>query len=683
MKQKFILTLYGILLIAVAYTQQPSPVIEEAEQQLENLTEANEAETEDDSWLQQMEQFRKRPLNLNAAQADELRELMILTDLQIQNFLAYRKLLGKLISVYELQAIPTWNLSIIKKLLPFITIANTDQVLESFMKRFKEGGHSLLFRYARVLEKSVGYIPKDTGNYYLGSPQKLFFRYRYQYKNLLQYGITGDKDAGEQFFRGRQQYGFDFYSFHLFARKIGIIKSLAIGDFTVNMGQGLIQWQSIAFRKGINISGVKRQSAILRPYTSAGEYNFHRGAGITIKRGNIEATAFVSFRKINANFTTDTVTAEDFFTSFLTSGYNRTQSELDKRNNLNQVAYGGNISWNANQFHVGINSISYRFSSPLQKRQEPYNLYALNGDNWNNSSIDYSYTFRNFHLFGEAAIDKNRDKAFVNGLLISVDPKVDLSIVHRSISKEYQSINGNAFTENTFPSNENGLYAGTTLRFLPGIRVDAYADFYKFPWLKYLVDAPSSGKDFFVQLTYSPNKQLELYTRYKTETKLINQTGNISVTNQLIPVAKYNWRTQISYQVSPGVLWRNRVELLCYHPRFGDNETGFLGFMDGIYNPPLKPYSGSLRLQYFETGGYNSRLYAYENDLLYSYSIPVFFDKGFRYYLNLNYKLNKHIHFWTKWSQNLFIDKGLQGSGLDEIKGNTKRELKLQVLIFL
>src|SRR6185503_7473909 len=101
--------------------------------------------------------------------------------------------------------------------------------------------------------------------------------YRYSYKNLLQYGLVGDKDAGEQFLKGAQHSGFDFYSFHLFARNVGVIQSLAIGDFTVNMGQGLIHWQGLAFKKSAATMSIKRQSAVLRPYNSAGEFYFHRG----------------------------------------------------------------------------------------------------------------------------------------------------------------------------------------------------------------------------------------------------------------------------------------------------------------------------------------------------------------------------------------------------------------------
>lgn len=306
------------------------------EQQLENLTDADQAETEDDSYLQQLEYFRKNPLNLNTADVNELRDLRILTDLQIENLISYRRLFGKLISIYELQAVPAWDINTIKKLLPFITVTADVTLTEQLSSRFKDGEHSLLFRVSQVLEKAKGFDDGYTGTKYLGSPQRLFFRYRYTYKNLLQYGVVADKDAGEQFFKGAQRNGFDFYSFHLFAKKIGVIQSLAIGDFTVNMGQGLIQWQSLAFKKSAEVMGVKRQSPVLRPYNSAGEFYFHRGAGITIKKGRLEATVFASLRKLSANFAADTVNNEDFVSSLLNSGYHRTAGENEDRNKLTQ-----------------------------------------------------------------------------------------------------------------------------------------------------------------------------------------------------------------------------------------------------------------------------------------------------------------------------------------------------------
>ena len=563
-----------------------------------------------------------------------------------------------------------------KKLVPFVTIADPINVADVLKKRFSEGDHTLSFRYSQVLEKSAGFEKTSTGTKYLGSPPRLFLRYRYIYKNLLQYGVVGDKDAGEQFFKGAQKYGFDFYSFHFFARKLGSVQALALGDFTVNMGQGLIQWQSLAFRKSVDILGTKRQSPVLRPYNSAGEFSFHRGAGITLQKGNLETTAFISYRKLSANFVADTVSNEEYITSFLNSGYHRTESEIAGRHKLGQLAFGGNIKYKGNNWHAGFNAIYFDFSSAVVKRQEPYNLYAISGKNWSNYSIDYSYTHRNLHFFGEAAVDKNFSKAFLNGLLISVDPRVDISFLHRNIDPQFQSNNGNAFTENTYPTNENGLYSGISIRPVSAWRFDAYVDVFKFPWLKYLVDAPSQGKDFLAQITYTPNKQLEVYTRYRSETKQGNQPDNNTAMNYIVSLPRQNWRTQISYRINQAFAVRSRAEILRYDKKGKNAENGFLTFFDVVYKPPLKNYSGNIRLQYFETDDYNSRIYAYENDVLFYYSIPAFYDQGFRYYVNINYNLNSNISFWLKWSQTLYQNVESIGSGLDEIPGSKKSEIR-------
>jgi hypothetical protein len=85
-------------------------------------------------------------------------------------------------------------------------------------------------------------------------------------------------------------------------------------------------------------------------------------------------------------------------------------------------------------------------------------------------------------------------------------------------------------------------------------------------------------------------------------------------------------------------------------------------------------------LQYFDTQGFDSRIYTYENDVLYSFSIPAFFNKGYRYYININYDVNKKLSFWLRWAQLIRADDSVIGSGLDEIPGNRRSELKVQML---
>ena len=665
--------------VEYAHGQVIPPVVE---QQLENLTEsADDVATEDDSYLQELVHFIKDPLNLNYADEGQLQELKLLSPVQISNLISYRNLLGNFVNIYELQAIPDWDVTLIRRIRPYVTVSSKADGFNSLRSRLKNGENTLLVRGTQVLEKSRGYLPDNTvANFYSGSPQKILVRYKYKFKDLVQYGITAEKDAGEQFFKGAQKNGFDFYSAHFFIRNLGIIKSLAIGDFAVSLGQGLTQWQSLAFKKSSDVLNIKRQSDVLRPYNSAGEIAFNRGVGITLKKNNWEATGFASYRKLDANLNADTLHFEDFVSSLQSSGYHRTASEVADKNAQTQLTFGANLNYSTERFHIGINGVHYNFDHTITKAGYLYNAYALSGKTAGNYSIDYSYTYKNLHFFGEAATDEDLDKAFVDGLLISVDSHVDMSFLYRKISRGYQSLYSNAFTESTFPGNESGIYSGISIAPVDFLRIDAYADFYHFPWIKYRVDEPSSGNDYMIQLSYKPNKQVEIYTRYHTERKAINYNPYALTLNPAIIKPKQGLRTQFSYKLNSTFTFRSRVELSWFDKRGDAPQNGFLTYADVIYKPVLKPFSGNIRLQYFETDGYDSRLYAYENDVLYGYSIPVFYDKGYRYYINVTYDINKKLSVWGRFAQTVYPDKDIIGSGLDLINGHQKSEVKLQAI---
>jgi len=686
--------LYGLLLFGLPATAQEKTISSSTEQQLEDLTQTNEAAASDDSYLQQQEHFKKHPLNMNSVTAEELNELSIVSGLQVQQFLLYRRLLGKLLNLYELQAIPSWDIATIKSLLPFITVADDRNLSARLKERWNGGDKMLLARYGMILEKSKGYDkPVDSiANHYLGSRGKLYFRYSYNYKNLLQWGLLGDKDPGEQFFKGRQQPGFDFYSFHFFLRRLGIIKSLAIGDFSVNFGQGLIQWQSLAFKKSAAVLNIKRQTAALRPYNSAGEFNFHRGIGVTLQLRKWEATFFASLKNISANSVLDTTDAEATVSSLLAGGYHRTPAENDDRNSLRQTTLGAAVAYQASRIHAGINAVYCQFSKAIQKNGEPYNLFSMQGNSLTNASIDYSYTWRNMHLFGEVATDNIFNTAFLNGLILSLDPKVDLSIVYRNISRSYRSLNSNAFTENSSPANENGLYTGLSVRPSAIWKLGAYADIFQFPWLKYRVDAPSNGSDVLVQADYTPNKQVEMYIRYRSETKMINRSGSDSINSIIDKTAKRNLRLQTSITLSRAVSIRNRVELLWYgNKNQADYGQGFLTYLDLFYKPSQIQWQANMRWQYFEAENFNARLYAYEGGMPYNFSIPFYYDKGIRYYLNINWDASKALNkkakrkygldLWARWAQTIYPGKNVIGTGLDEIKGNHSSELQFQLIL--
>jgi hypothetical protein len=656
------------------------------EQAFENLADNTETENnEDDNYLQFLEAHKRFKLDVNKASVQDLKEFYFISDVQSASFINYRKQLGNFISIYELQAIPFWDAETVRRILPFVTASGNVNIKETLRERLTGGNHQILTRFTRVLELSKGFTDKPPAatNYYLGDPERWFFRYKYQFKNKLQYGLVGEKDAGEVFGFKNNTYGFDHYSYHFMVRDLNKVDFIMLGDFTVNYGQGLTSYQGLAFRKSGDALAIKRQASPIRPYLSQGEFNFQRGAAIGFKFNNITTHVFAAHKKQDANVVVDTIINEDFFSSIQTSGLHRTNAELLDKNSIQRTSFGGQVKYANTKLQVSLQGIQYVFNKPWQKATSTYNEYAITGSNWGNYSAEYGYNINGLHLFGEVATDYKNNVALVQGALLSIDKHIDVSLLYRNIDKAYQSVQGNAFTESTLPNNEKGLYTGMVVRPLANVRIDAYADFYKFPFFKYQTNAPTNGNDYMVQLLWRYKKLGDIYIRYRTEQKPRNITSDVAPIYEVAAVKRDNIRLQVNYKLSDKVSMRFRTDGL-YFKQGNVKETGALYFADVFYKPMLSPLTFSTRLQYHETDSYNSRIYAYENDVLYSFSIPAFFGKGARYYVNANYdwRINRlqTLSFWLRLAQTFYGDTNVIGSGLDEIKGNKRTELKLQVL---
>jgi hypothetical protein len=141
---------------------------------------------------------------------------------------------------------------------------------------------------------------------------------------------------------------------------------------------------------------------------------------------------------------------------------------------------------------------------------------------------------------------------------------------------------------------------------------------------------------------------------------------------------------QVSHNLNRKWVLRSRAEMAWVQVQDSASakETGFLWYGDVQYRSG-KRLDGSARLAIFETGGYNSRLYAYESDVAYSYAIPPLFGKGFRTYLNIRYKPVKAVSVWGRLAYNIFPEQAFIGTGLMRIEGNQRTDMKMQVLISL
>jgi len=666
------------------------------EKRIEFLLE-NSEETEEDytTLFDRFLYFFDNPINLNNTNKQELQDLSLLNEIQINYLLEHIRLHGKLMALEELQSVEGFTLETIILIKPFVKVTYiTEQARLTWSELLRNGNNSFFIRYQQVLEEQVGYAPIDDSllaakpnSHYLGSKGRVFSRYRFIYGNTLSIGITAEKDPGEEFFKGTQKNGFDFYSAHFFIRNRGKMKQLAIGDYQAQYGQGLTLWSGLAFGKGADILLVKRNASGLLPYSSVDENRFLRGAGTAWQFKNLETSIFYSSKKIDANTQEpDSTFAVDqdvtTITSFQQSGFHRTPSEFEDKNSVLRTDLGGHLAFKKRNLNIGTTLVHSKFDANYKPKLSYYNQFNLDTNYLTNVGVDYNYVFKNINFFGETSHSINAGFASINGAIIMLDPKLSFSVLYRNFERNYRSLLSNAISENTLPNNEQGLYIGAKTNPFKYFTVTAYFDAYKFPWLKYQVNSPSEGNEYLLQLNYTPSKKLDMYVRVRERSRLRNTQVPENTILYSVEQNQINYRYDVAYKVTDAVKLKSRAEIVRY--KLGNNEKnekGFMFYQDVIYQSLKSPFTFTFRYAMFDTDSYDSRIYAYENDVLFAFSIPAYYYRGSRSYLIIKYSGIKNVDFWLRVAQTYYNNKTEIGSGLDKISGNAKTEIKAQVRI--
>lgn len=684
--------------ICLAFSQSNAQVVDDPsnqnmiEKKIENLAETTSEDVDYTNILENLSFYQDHPLELNTASKDQLEQLLMLDDFQISGLIAHRDKFGKFLSVYELQAIEGFDLPTIYRLLPYVKVSrDLNRLNITFKDMIKYSTNELFVRVSQNIEQQKGFSPASAADLednpnarFLGSPQRIFSRYRFRYGNYFSAGFTAEKDAGEEFFRGTQKQGFDFMTGHIAVRNIGKLRSLNIGDYQAQFGQGLTFWSGFAFGKTADAMNVKRSAQGLRPYTSVNENLFLRGIATAWALGNFEITVFGSDKKINSNAASVDSLSQDIeaFSSFNLSGFHRTPNELLDKGNIRERIYGTHVKFSRRRLDIGVTGVNYQYSADLQRSDDPHNKYEFQGRTNSNLGLDYNYIYKNFNFFGEVARSMNGGLATTHGLIASLDPKFSLSVLYRNFSRDYHGIYTAAIAEGSRNINEKGIYVGFVAKPIKYISVSAFIDRWQYPWLKYLIDAPSGGFDGLVQINYTPSKAVDMYFRYRERSRPRNDAADIdAVIDYPSAQVQQNYRFDIVYKISPSFRFRNRVEVVHFDMNNRETEKGYMILHDIVYQPLSKPISFSFRYALFDTEGFNTRIYAYENDVLYSFSIPAYSEKGSRTYLTVKYNLTRKIDLWFRYAQFFYANRNSTGSGLTEVEGPIRSDFRIQARI--
>jgi len=186
-----------------------------------------------------------------------------------------------------------------------------DNLHISWKEALEQGNYEMFVRYQTTPQAKNGYsevtdsILQNSNSYYYGNADHYYSRLRYSYRTNISLGVTAEKDPGEEFFKGAQSNGFDFYSAHAFFKGGKYLKAVALGDYQIQIGQGLNLWSGYAFGKTADVTNIKKSANPLRPYTSVDETRFMRGAAVDLGFGDFSLTSFASIKKVDASLMSD------------------------------------------------------------------------------------------------------------------------------------------------------------------------------------------------------------------------------------------------------------------------------------------------------------------------------------------------------------------------------------------
>ncbi|GAB3646438.1 helix-hairpin-helix domain-containing protein [Echinicola sediminis] len=659
----------------------------------EKLFATQEEDLDYETLYENLLQLYLSPIDINRCSADDLQSLYILTPLQINRFMEYRGLYGNFLSVYELQAVPNFDIATIKKLLPFITINVPLQRFQEALplRALGEKSAYLIYRIRSNLETRKGFTPPDTlsngrlTSRYIGSQGAQYLRFRSHHSKDFSIGLTMDKDSGESLSWNPSQgkFGADFLSYHISLMQKGNWKIITLGDYQAQFGQGLVFGAGFSVGKGAEtITTIRRSSTGIKPYTSSMENGFFRGLAATYRKGNMEGSILYSQvpRDASLEATDSLQTSSLVIRSLPESGYHRTNSEISNRAAVTEQGLGANLAYFSTDknLQIGLNSLLSKFEHPYRRNDQIYNQYEFRGQLNHVHSSYISFNHQNHFFFGEMAISKSTGKAFVIGAMSSLSQDLDLAVHIRDYDRNFHSFYGNAFSEGSRPINEKGIYLAINYRPNRQWRWSGYFDHFKFPWLRYRVYSPSSGHEWLQRITYSPKKSLSFYLQIREEIKdrNISSTQNENPTYQLSTGTRRNYTLNLDYSMTKYFSIRTRIQTSSFE--FDHQKTrGYAIAQDA--NLAKGKWKWSTRFALFDTEDYENRQYIFEKNVLWAFSIPSYYGQGMRYYLLTQYNLSRKLSFWIRWSRSVYTDRDQIGSGLQQVDGNRLSELTAQM----
>lgn len=645
---------------------------------VEQLAEDEMRESAVENMFEELLQLENNPMNLNTVTREQLENFPLLSAKEADAIFNFLEKNRPVYTLFELRNVPSIDVKTVEMILPFFHVGEPEKKVAQTQASgiLKNPRHEAQIRFDKTLTSRAGYgafsdsvLERYPNRKYRGEDFYTSLRYSLQFGKRVQMGFTAEKDAGEPFSKSGYTKGYDAYGFHLVAKDMGKVKTIALGDYLLSFGQGLVLNNDYMISKSWTVGNIARRTLQPKRHFSTAESGFLRGGAVAAEFGHFTLTAFYSNKRVDAN-----LSDEGHITSFKTDGLHRTPLEIEKKKNTREQVAGGNVNFRKERLQVGISGIYYHYSRMYDPTLRDYNLYYLRGASHYNASIDYSYQLPGLLFAGETAVAKNGAVATLNSLQYRFSGNLQLSLLHRYYPVSYNALFAQAFSEASNVQNEHGFYIGASWRPIAKVSLTAYADFIRFPWLRYGVDTPSNAKDLYFLGSYALTRQSSFEARYTYKQKEKNMAWPDEKSRSVLPYSTHKIRLRYAKDPRSGFNYRTTADIVLYKEKHFPAENGWM-ISQNIGYKGKSPLTGDLYLAWFSADTYDARVYSYERNLLNTFYMPSFYGKGRRLALSAKYAITADLSFSVKAGYTRYTNRDTIGSGTELIDGNSRADI--------
>lgn len=611
----------------------------------------------------------QKSVKLNSAQLEELLSSGLFTISQSDAIMNHRKKYGSFLCLEELQQLKCFTKAELRSLSDFVIIeAGLGEL------NFTHSRSNISIRHHRLIENSQAYSQKT----YAGSPDYLLIRYRVNKTGFYDIGFHLEKDSGEKLIYQKGVLPrFDHQRFYLnFYKSHGPIRQIVLGDFRINMGQGLISNARFNIGNNFNPSGLIRRGQSIYKFSGLDENRFHRGVAAKMKLSkSIHITSYLSHKKYDALLIEDESTDQDSISSLQLSGYHRTDTELTRKKNVSVLSYGSIIDIKVKNTQIGLNQQSYKFNHPFLIHKSAFRPQGLR-QNTSLFSLDIRTDWNSILFFGEWAFNDQLKHALVFGLITSLDPRFDIGLSYRDYSPSYSSFFSGAIGQSSSAQNERGLRLALTYALNKQWSIQYSFD----TWLKLksknaFIGSKLSSENL-LRITYSDKNFLKVYLLFSSR-QFPKSVEDVLL--KAILHKRHSLRLHCSYLPLKGIELRSRLEFSRYSYT-AHAEKGILTYYEIVYKITQHKIRARFRMTLFETTSHESRIYAYEQTVPGYYAIPSYSGSGYKVQLIIGLKPLNNLNIDLGYTRISYYDRNEIGSGMDKIMGSEKSQLQTQMV---